>query len=201
MPVVVGFVPTPEGKAALRRAVLECHLRSTSLIVVSSEHSSDGGSDRGAADSSLTDPLETEIRSICADLGVAEPELGIRHNRQAYEPADDVLSVAEETEAELIVIGLRRRSGVGKLILGGSAQRILLDASCPVLAVKVEARPSRETVNLNSDGFTVTAVDDGGPVRVLVRDRPGSSPDGAAAGPRASGPTLEPRSAAEPELA
>ena len=44
--------------------------------------------------------------------------------------------VADETDADLIVIGLRRRTPVGKLILGSNAQRILLDAPCAVLAVK-----------------------------------------------------------------
>ena len=54
------------------------------------------------------------------------------------DPAEDLISVAQEVSADFIVIGLRRRSPVGKLILGSNAQRILLDASCPVLAVKAE---------------------------------------------------------------
>jgi nucleotide-binding universal stress UspA family protein len=47
-----------------------------------------------------------------------------------------VVDIADEVGAELIVIGMRRRSAVGKLLLGSTAQRILLDARCPVLAVK-----------------------------------------------------------------
>jgi nucleotide-binding universal stress UspA family protein len=140
MPVLVGFVPTPEGRAALRRAVVECQLRDTRLIVVNSEYRS--------ADSTSHDPSADELRSACAELGVSEPEFEVHRLHDAYEPADHVLEVAEQTEAELIVIGLRRRTAVGKLILGGSAQRILLDAACPVLAVKVDQRIPREEITL-----------------------------------------------------
>lgn len=141
MPVLVGFVPTPEGRAALRRAVIECQLRDARLIVVNSEYRS--------FEASTSEPSDGEVRSACAELGVDVPEFEVHRLQNAYEPADHVLAVAEETEAELIVIGLRRRTAVGKLILGGSAQRILLDASCPVLAVKVDQRPGWDEVTLN----------------------------------------------------
>jgi nucleotide-binding universal stress UspA family protein len=144
MPVLVGFVPTPEGRAALRRAVAECHLRGARLIVVNSEYRS--------ADSTSADPSAAEVRTACEELGVSEPEFEVHRLHDAYEPADHVLAVAEETEAELIVIGLRRRTPVGKLILGGSAQRILLDASCPVLAVKVDQRVDRDGILLSGSG-------------------------------------------------
>jgi nucleotide-binding universal stress UspA family protein len=61
----------------------------------------------------------------------------VRQLVRGREPAEDLVAIAEDSDAELIVIGLRRRTPVGKLILGSNAQRILLDAPCPVLAVKV----------------------------------------------------------------
>jgi nucleotide-binding universal stress UspA family protein len=50
--------------------------------------------------------------------------------------AEAVLQVSAESSASLIVVGVRPRSPVGKLLLGSVAQRIILDATCPVLAVK-----------------------------------------------------------------
>jgi len=60
----------------------------------------------------------------------------IRQLVRGMDPAEDLINVATDVAAEFIVIGLRRRTPVGKLILGSNAQRILLDAPCPVLAVK-----------------------------------------------------------------
>ena len=71
-------------------------------------------------------------------LDGSEVPYEIRQLVRGFEPAEDLISIAETSQAELIVIGLRRRSPVGKLILGSNAQRILLDAHCPVLAVKAD---------------------------------------------------------------
>jgi len=121
--IVVGYIPTKEGAAALARAGEEALLRKTDLVVINS------GRDGSGDDSEELDRLGDELKS--KGVGVKVRQL-IRGN----EPAEDLIAVAEEIGADLIVIGLRRRTPVGKLILGSNAQRILLDAPCPVLAVK-----------------------------------------------------------------
>ena len=118
--IVVGYSAKPEGKAALIRAVDEAVLRAARLVVV---HTS----------------ADAEVDELIAQLDAATVPYEIRQAPDALDPAEELISVADATDAEFIVIGLRRRSPVGKLLLGSNAQRVLLDASCPVLAVKAEA--------------------------------------------------------------
>ena len=130
--IVVGYVPKPEGHAALRRAAEEAQLRDARLVVVNSH--------RGGREFDREDAVETEedLDQIREELRRAGVEHEIRQLVRGMDPADDLVNVATEVGAEFIVIGLRRRSPVGKLILGSNAQRVLLDAPCPVLAVKAE---------------------------------------------------------------
>ena len=128
--VVVGFVPKPGGEAALDKAVAEARLRGLKLVVVNSHR---GGQD---FDSAASQRAEKEMEQVSERLQQEGVDFDIRQLVRGFEPAEDLISIAEANAAELIVIGLRRRSPVGKLILGSNAQRILLDAHCPVLAVK-----------------------------------------------------------------
>jgi nucleotide-binding universal stress UspA family protein len=57
-----------------------------------------------------------------------------------HDAGDQAIAVAQEREPELIVLGIRRRSRVGKLIMGSVAQKILLEVDCPVLVVKAPAQ-------------------------------------------------------------
>lgn len=132
MAVVVGFVPTNEGRAALRRAAEEARTRGTRLVVINSNR---GGKDLTTVDAERYD---TELATVRRELSEAGIEHEVRQLVRGQEPAEDLIAVAEEVGAEVIVIGLRRRTPVGKLILGSHAQRILLDAPCPVLAVKAD---------------------------------------------------------------
>jgi nucleotide-binding universal stress UspA family protein len=131
--VVVGFVPKPEGEAALDRAIEEAKLRGAKVVVVNSHR---GGGDFDEGDSNRADK---DMDAVKAKLDAAGVEHELRKLVRGFEPAEDLIAIAEDCDAELIVIGLRRRSPVGKLILGSNAQRILLDAKCPVLAVKADA--------------------------------------------------------------
>ena len=131
--IVVGYVPKPEGDAALRRAAEEAQLRGSRLVVVNSHR---GGREFDRDDAAES---ETALDEVRRELTAAGVEHEIRQLVRGLDPADDLVSVAEELAAEFIVIGLRRRSPVGKLILGSNAQRVLLDAPCPVLAVKADA--------------------------------------------------------------
>jgi nucleotide-binding universal stress UspA family protein len=128
--IVVGYVPKPEGHAALRLAAEEAKLREASLVVV---NSSRGGREFDGADEVRIEHELDEVRSQLTAAGVRHE---VRQLVRGMDAAEDLIKVAEEVRADVIIIGLRRRSPVGKLILGSNAQRILLDAPCPVLAVK-----------------------------------------------------------------
>ena len=133
MSIVVGYIPTREGRAALKRAAALCEVRKTDLLVI---HSSSSGKEYGPDDTLRFETVLNGVRERLLDAGV---NVEVRQLVRGKEPAEDLIEVAESTGADLIVIGLRRRTPVGKLILGSNAQRILLDASCPVLAVKATA--------------------------------------------------------------
>jgi nucleotide-binding universal stress UspA family protein len=128
--IVVGYVAKPEGRAALRRAAEEARLRRAKLVVVSSRRTGRDSDPNHASDA------DAELMAVHAELTDAGVDHEVRQLVRGTDPADDLINVAVEVAAEFIVIGLRRRSPVGKLILGSSAQRVLLDAPCPVLAVK-----------------------------------------------------------------
>jgi hypothetical protein len=127
--VVLGYVPKPEGEAALAASISESRLRQADLVVVSAHRARH-------SDAESRDRLQVELDDVRARVEAAGVAVDIRHPETGLEASEDLLDIAEEVSAALIVIGLRRRTPVGKLILGSNAQRILLDAHCPVLAVK-----------------------------------------------------------------
>ena len=55
---------------------------------------------------------------------------------RGLQAGEDLIQIAEEHKVDEIIIGVRRRSKVGKLLFGSTAQYVILNASCPVVSVK-----------------------------------------------------------------
>lgn len=128
MTVLVGYPPTPEGTAAFSAALDEAARRREALVVLNSP--------RDGALVSTELPPPDEIDTLQARAQQAGVSIDLRTTPHRGELPDLLIEVAEEINASVIVIGLRRRTAVGKLLLGSTAQQILLGTERPVLAVK-----------------------------------------------------------------
>ncbi|HET9872614.1 MAG TPA: universal stress protein [Propionibacteriaceae bacterium] len=128
MIIVVGYSPTPPGQAALLAGIEQAQQRGGSLVVLNSSRG-DALSDPGFAQ-----PADLDwVRTTCTEAGV---EFSIRQEVRGKEASEELIMLLNEVDADLCVIGLRRRTAVGKMLLGSNAHRILMDAPCHVLSVK-----------------------------------------------------------------
>ena len=129
MAIVVGFIDNPEGRQALDLAIEEAQRRQRRLIIV---HSMKGGS-RTKEGEYLN--YQKALDDLAADLA----ERGIDHEIHEYvrdqTPAEDLIEAVSDFDAELLVIGYKRRTATGKALLGSHAQDVLMSATVPVLAV------------------------------------------------------------------
>lgn len=127
MTIVVGYSPSGQGRAALRAAVRYAARSAEGLAVASHQYHDPERGMTAATEAEVRAALE-HVEGACGDITV--------HSSPERDIGEFILDVAEEVEASLVVIGLRRKPPIGKLNLGASARRVVLGAACPVLAVK-----------------------------------------------------------------
>ena len=123
MTIILAYVEGAEGDAAAREAVEECMLRDENLVAVSAVREVVLDVERVRQHLEEVAPGAANV-----DITVVTPDL--------HDPSDAIIQEAQRENASRIVVGLHRRSRVGKMLLGSTAQRILLEATCSVLAVR-----------------------------------------------------------------
>lgn len=125
--IVVAYSADEFGRAALRQAAEEARHRGARLVVVNATRGDALVDTRFAADD--------EVAALEQQLTGEGLEVEVRHD-VVRDVADAVVETATRESAALVVVGVRHRTPVGKVLLGSVAQRVILDAPCPVLSVK-----------------------------------------------------------------
>ncbi len=121
MTVLVTYNESAQGDAAFEAAVAEAARRETQLtVLVLTPQPHDA-------------PVPSRLSALVEQFGV---DVDIAFRSDKIDVADAILDHAERIDAEAIVLGSKKRTPVGKFLLGSTTQRVLLDASVPVLVVK-----------------------------------------------------------------
>ena len=128
MTILVAYVPRPEGQAALDKGIEIATRRNERLVVL---NAGPGGAQE---DPSVVNGYEAErVEERLAGLPIQAEFKQFVRGKSAI---DEIVELVEQLQATMLIIGMRKRSPVGKLLLGSVAQEILFNVPCPVLAVK-----------------------------------------------------------------
>ena len=130
MKILVGYDGSNVSKEAVALAEQHAVTFKAEIIIA---HSMVGGPEVPRKDFQIAENnLEHEKNRLLDNEVPCESVLSVR----GLQPGEDLVKLAEENKVEEIIIGVRRRSKVGKLLFGSTAQYVILTAPCPVVSVK-----------------------------------------------------------------
>jgi nucleotide-binding universal stress UspA family protein len=125
--IVVGYTADRFGHAALEHGIAEAKLRQTDMLVINATSGDSYVDSRFAGEPEVHD-VETRLAECGVRYELVQP-VGV-------DAAAELLTAMDREESQLLVVGVRHRSPVGKLLLGSVAQKLILECPKPVLAVK-----------------------------------------------------------------
>lgn len=126
--ILLAYVPSATSEAAFDFAVEEAERRDASLLVLASERAPDPRKARGITDQR---PLQERLEET--GLGFE-----LRTVPKRDDPADDILDAVEHDDVDLVILGIRKRTPIGKILLGSTSQRVAIESPVPVVMVKPE---------------------------------------------------------------
>lgn len=130
MKFLVAYAGTKESEAALELAKAHARIFGAKLLVVSS---SEGGKNEKPEEIAK---MKIELDRVQKNATNEEIDCDVEQLARGLTPGEDIVLYAEENEIDQIYVGIRKKSRTSKLILGSTAQYIILKAKCPVTSVK-----------------------------------------------------------------
>jgi nucleotide-binding universal stress UspA family protein len=130
MKILVGYDGTNAAKEALNLAKVHAKAFDGTVDIVTSMEK---GTENQREDIEQAEHGLEWAKSLFDDNDIAcSTHLLIR----GLTPGEDLVEFAEEKKVDEILVGVKRRSKVGKLLMGSTAQFVILQATCPVVSVK-----------------------------------------------------------------
>jgi nucleotide-binding universal stress UspA family protein len=83
-----------------------------------------------------TESIEADLESIGEQVAASGLTVDTHLLIRGGSPGEDLTAFANENRVDYIVIGIKRRSKVGKILFGSTAQYVIIKAACPVITVK-----------------------------------------------------------------
>ena len=130
MKILVGYDGSKGAEAALREAQKHAKVFNADIdILTSLEQSS-------TLDKSDIEKAESELEYVRTPFNIDDIPCETHVVVNYLTPGEDLVQFATDNRIDEIFIGLERKSKVGKLVFGSTAQYVILNAPCPVIAVK-----------------------------------------------------------------
>ncbi len=130
MKILVAYADTKESQLALELAKTHAGFFDAEILLVSSSEGGKGENPERL--SQITMKLE-KFKASLNEEGIA---CEVTQLARGLSPGEDIVFFAEDNNVDLIYVGIQKRSRTSKLLLGSTAQYIILKASCPVISVK-----------------------------------------------------------------
>ncbi len=130
MKILLGYDGSNAAMDALKLAAKHGKAFNGTVYVI---QSLSGGSEHDEEKIAAADDQLSFAESLVTNAGVAcETHLLVR----GLPPGEDIVRFAEEKEIDTIIIGVRRRTQVGKMLFGSTAAYVILNAPCPVITIR-----------------------------------------------------------------
>jgi nucleotide-binding universal stress UspA family protein len=134
MSVAVAHQVRPSSDLVLTEGARQAHYRGTDLVVIHVVDALDSDVAE-ATRAGISDAVERVLGAAQIDRIGYDVRL-VAGGHEIADVSEAILTTVQELRPEVLVIGARRRSPVGKAFLGSVAQNIILDTDVPVLVVK-----------------------------------------------------------------
>lgn len=126
--ILVAYVPSATSEAALAYGFAEATAHEASLVVLASEKAVNSAKGQAVQD-------ERPLTERLMESGIP---FELRTVPTRDDPADDILDAIDADGIDLVVLGIRKRTPIGKILLGSTSQRVAIESPVPVVLVKPE---------------------------------------------------------------